>query len=171
LRISIFAAAIALSVAGITSLAISLGLCVVAYLLLGIISGRDFYALIEWKVIVLLACLIPVAGALEETGGSELIAGPHCQSDRKPAGMGRADGADGHHHDAVGLSQQCGDRADCRADRGERRQLHRRQPGPVPDGRRGGRLLRLPHPDRPQEQHHHHGPRQLPASATTGAWD
>jgi di/tricarboxylate transporter len=75
LAISIFAAAIALSVMGITSLAISLGLCVVAYLLLGIISGRDFYALIEWKVIVLLACLIPVAGALEETGGSELIAG------------------------------------------------------------------------------------------------
>ena len=75
LAISIFAAAIALSVLGITSLAISLGLCVVAYLLLGIISGRDFYALIEWKVIVLLACLIPVAGALEETGGSELIAG------------------------------------------------------------------------------------------------
>lgn len=75
LAISIFAAAIALSVMGITSLAISLGLCVVAYLLLGIISGRDFYALIEWKVIVLLACLIPVAGALEETGGSQLIAG------------------------------------------------------------------------------------------------
>jgi hypothetical protein len=44
-------------------------------------------------------------------------------------------------------------------------------PGPVPDRRRGGRLLRLPHPDRPQEQHHHHGPRRLPPSATTGAWD
>jgi di/tricarboxylate transporter len=74
LAIGIFAAAIALSVLGITSLAISLGLCVVAYLALGIIGGRDFYALIEWKVIVLLACLIPVAGALEETGGSQLIA-------------------------------------------------------------------------------------------------
>ncbi|MGJ8572946.1 MAG: SLC13 family permease [Hoeflea sp.] len=74
LAISIFAAAIGLSVAGITSLAISLGLCVVAYLLLGIIGGRDFYAMIQWKVIVLLACLIPVAAALEETGGSQLIA-------------------------------------------------------------------------------------------------
>lgn len=74
LAISIFAAAIALSVLGITSLAIALGMCVVAYLLLGIISGRDFYALIQWKVIVLLACLIPVAAALEETGGSQLIA-------------------------------------------------------------------------------------------------
>lgn len=74
LAIGIFAAAIALSVLGITSLAIALGLCVVAYLLLGIISGRDFYALIQWKVIVLLACLIPVAAALEDTGGSQLIA-------------------------------------------------------------------------------------------------
>ena len=74
LAIGIFAAAIALSVLGITSLAIALGMCVVAYLLLGIISGRDFYSLIQWKVIVLLACLIPVAAALEETGGSQLIA-------------------------------------------------------------------------------------------------
>ncbi|MBC7280888.1 SLC13 family permease [Hoeflea sp.] len=74
LAIGIFAAAIALSVMGVTSLAIGLGLCVVAYLGLGIIGGRDFYALIEWKVIVLLACLIPVAGALEETGGSQMIA-------------------------------------------------------------------------------------------------
>ena len=75
LAIAIFAASIALSVMGVTSLAIALGFCVVAYLLLGIISGRDFYALIEWKVIVLLASLIPVAGALEATGGSQLIAG------------------------------------------------------------------------------------------------
>lgn len=75
LAIAIFAAAIALSVLGVTSLVIALGLCVVAYLALGIIGGRDFYALIEWKVIVLLACLIPVAGALEATGGSQLIAG------------------------------------------------------------------------------------------------
>jgi len=74
LAIAIFAAAIGLSVAGITSLAIALGLCVVAYLSLGIIGGRDFYAMIQWKVIVLLACLIPVAAALEDTGGSQLIA-------------------------------------------------------------------------------------------------
>ncbi|PWV98300.1 di/tricarboxylate transporter [Hoeflea marina] len=74
MAIGIFAAAIALSVMGITSLAIALGLCVVGYLGLGIIGGRDFYALVEWKVIVLLACLIPVAGALEATGGSQMIA-------------------------------------------------------------------------------------------------
>lgn len=72
--IAIFMSAIALSVLGLTSLAIALGLCVVAYLALGLIGGRDFYALIQWKVIVLLACLIPVGAALEDTGGSQLIA-------------------------------------------------------------------------------------------------
>ena len=72
--IAAFAIAIALSVMGVTSLAISLGLCVVAYLALGLVGGDEFYALIEWKVIVLLACLIPVGGALEATGGSQLIA-------------------------------------------------------------------------------------------------
>ncbi len=74
LAIALFAGAIALSVMGVTSLAIALGICVVAYLGFGIITGRDFYELIEWKVIVLLACLIPVGSALEATGGSQLIA-------------------------------------------------------------------------------------------------
>jgi di/tricarboxylate transporter len=73
--LTFFAAAIALTVAGFVPLTIALGLCVVAYLALGVIGGRDFYALIEWKVIVLLACLIPVGAALEQTGGSQLIAG------------------------------------------------------------------------------------------------
>ncbi len=74
IAIGLFVAAIMLSVLSITSLAIALAICVVSYLALGIIGGRDFYALIEWKVIVLLACLIPVGSALETTGGSQLIA-------------------------------------------------------------------------------------------------
>jgi di/tricarboxylate transporter len=74
LAIAFFAAAIVLSVLEITSLAIALAICVIAYLAVGIIGGRDFYAKIEWKVIVLLASLIPVGTALETTGGSQLIA-------------------------------------------------------------------------------------------------
>lgn len=74
IAIALFGGAILLSVLSITSLAIALAICVVAYLALGIIGGRDFYQLIEWKVIVLLACLIPVGTALESTGGSQLIA-------------------------------------------------------------------------------------------------
>ena len=74
LAILLFAGAIVLSMAGITSLAVALGLCVVSYIAMGLIGGSDFYALIEWKVIVLLGCLIPVGTALQDTGGSQLIA-------------------------------------------------------------------------------------------------
>jgi di/tricarboxylate transporter len=72
--IGAFAAAIMLPVLGITDLTIALGLCVIAYVAAGLIGGSDFYELIEWKVIVLLACLIPLSGALESTGGTTLIA-------------------------------------------------------------------------------------------------
>ncbi len=72
--IGAFAVAIALAVLGITSLSIGLGLCVIAYVAMGLIGGSDFYALIEWKVIVLLASLIPLSAALENSGGTGLIA-------------------------------------------------------------------------------------------------
>ncbi|WP_306119200.1 MULTISPECIES: SLC13 family permease [unclassified Roseitalea] len=72
--IAAFAGAIALAVMGVTSLAIALGACVVAYVALGLLGGEDFYSLIEWKVIVLLASLIPLSAALEASGGTELIA-------------------------------------------------------------------------------------------------
>lgn len=72
--IGAFAAAIMLSVLGIMDLSIALGLCVISYVAAGLIGGSDFYELIEWKVIVLLACLIPLSSALESTGGTSLIA-------------------------------------------------------------------------------------------------
>ena len=72
--IAVFAAAIALAVLGVTTLAIGLGACVVAYVALGLLGGEDFYAMIEWKVIVLLASLIPLSQALEASGGTQLIA-------------------------------------------------------------------------------------------------
>ncbi|MDE0588799.1 SLC13 family permease [Halocynthiibacter sp. C4] len=72
--ITIFGLAIALSVFGVTSLAVTLGICVIAYIALDLVGGEDFYELVEWKVIVLLASLIPLSAALEESGGSQLIA-------------------------------------------------------------------------------------------------
>ncbi|MEP3266110.1 MAG: SLC13 family permease [Hyphomicrobiales bacterium] len=74
LAIAAFALAIALAAFGVISLAISLGVCVVAYVAMGLIGGNDFYELIEWKVIVLLASLIPLSAALENSGGTKLIA-------------------------------------------------------------------------------------------------
>ena len=44
------------------------------YVGLGLVSGRDVYNSIEWKVIVLLASLIPLAEAFERTGGANLVA-------------------------------------------------------------------------------------------------
>jgi di/tricarboxylate transporter len=39
------------------------------------ISLRELYSTVEWPIIVLLGCLIPVSDAIRSTGGTELIAG------------------------------------------------------------------------------------------------
>jgi di/tricarboxylate transporter len=41
---------------------------------LGFVPAREVYSTIEWPIIVLLAALIPVAGALETTGTAQLVA-------------------------------------------------------------------------------------------------
>ncbi|MEC9431736.1 MAG: SLC13 family permease [Pseudomonadota bacterium] len=69
-----FLAAVGAAVAGWISLPVALLGCVGAYALGGLVSGREVYESVEWKAIVLLACLVPVAGALEASGGTELIA-------------------------------------------------------------------------------------------------
>ena len=74
LSIGIFLAAIAAAVLGWTSLPVSLAAAVIAFVAVGLVSGREVYASVEWKVIVLLASLIPLAEAFENLGGAELIA-------------------------------------------------------------------------------------------------
>nr|WP_047994827.1 SLC13 family permease [Puniceibacterium sp. IMCC21224] len=74
LSIGIFVAAVGLAVAGLLSLTVALGAAVIGYVVLGLVSGREVYNSIEWKVIVLLASLIPLAEAFERTGGAETLA-------------------------------------------------------------------------------------------------
>ena len=74
LTIGLFLAAIALSVAGLVYLPVALAACVIAFAGFKIVSGREIYESVEWKVIVLLASLIPLGIALENTGGTRLIA-------------------------------------------------------------------------------------------------
>ncbi len=74
LTISLFLGAIALSVAGLVYLPIALAACVIAFAAFNIVSGREVYESVEWKVIVLLASLIPLGIALENSGGTQLIA-------------------------------------------------------------------------------------------------
>ena len=75
LAIGLFALAIGLSIAGVLSLPTALAACVVAYAGLGLVGGAAIYEAVEWKVIVLLASLIPLAEAFEHLGGADLIAG------------------------------------------------------------------------------------------------
>ena len=74
LSIGIFMLAVALAVFSIVPLSVALGGAVIAYVALGLVSGREVYTSVEWKVIVLLASLIPLAEAFEHFGGAELIA-------------------------------------------------------------------------------------------------
>ena len=71
---TIFAGAIALSMAGVLPLAIAFLAAIVLYVITGILPLRDLYRHIDWPVIVLLGAMIPVGGALQSTGADVLIA-------------------------------------------------------------------------------------------------
>ncbi len=74
LSVGIFSAAILAASFGIVYLPIALG-CVVALMaLFNIVPLREIYDSIEWPVIVLLGCMIPIGSALQSTGGTALIA-------------------------------------------------------------------------------------------------
>lgn len=70
----LFIAAIVSIVAGWLAPPVALVGCAVAMVLTGLLNPSDAYKSIDWSVIVLLAAMIPVGGALEATGGAELIA-------------------------------------------------------------------------------------------------
>jgi di/tricarboxylate transporter len=74
LTVGVFSAAILAASFGIVYLPIALG-CVVALMaLFNIVPLREIYDSIEWPVIVLLGCMIPIGSALQSTGGTTLIA-------------------------------------------------------------------------------------------------
>ncbi len=74
LAIGIFAAAVALASFELVYLPVALACVVVVYVLIDIIPLRDLYSDIEWPVVVLLGSMIPLGVALEQSGGTGLIA-------------------------------------------------------------------------------------------------
>lgn len=74
LAVSIFGAAIAAASVGVIYLPIALGCVAVCFVLLDIVPLRSIYDSVEWPVIVLLGCMIPIGGALQTTGGTALVA-------------------------------------------------------------------------------------------------
>lgn len=74
LAAGIFTAAIVLASIGFLYLAVALAIVVALYVLLDIVPIRNVYDYIEWPVIVLLGSMIPLGTALENSGGTQLIA-------------------------------------------------------------------------------------------------
>lgn len=74
LAVGSFAVAIALTASGLVPAAVALVGAVLAFVLLGVLSPRELYDGVDWPVIVLLGAMIPVGGALESTGMTQLIA-------------------------------------------------------------------------------------------------
>lgn len=74
LAVGIFATAIVATAMGLIALQVAIVTAAIAMILTGLISLRDAYDSIEWPIIILLGAMIPVADALERTGGADWIA-------------------------------------------------------------------------------------------------
>ncbi len=70
----IMAAAVGGAAFGLLPAAISFAAGVLAAMALRVVSPRTVYDAVDWPVIVLLAALIPVAGAMASTGAADLVA-------------------------------------------------------------------------------------------------
>ena len=75
LAVGLFLTAIAAASAGLVYLPVALGYVAAAYVFFNIVPIREVYNSIEWPVIVLLGSMIPLGAALQDTGGTALIAG------------------------------------------------------------------------------------------------
>lgn len=71
---AIMLGAVGIVTAGLLPAAAAFTLGVIASMLLRTVPPRQVYSAIDWPVIVLLAALIPVAGAMQATGAADMLA-------------------------------------------------------------------------------------------------
>jgi di/tricarboxylate transporter len=71
----VFGAAVAGASLGLVDLTVALGAVVIVYALARIVPVQELYDHVEWPVVVLLGSMIPLGAALDEAGGTALIAG------------------------------------------------------------------------------------------------
>jgi di/tricarboxylate transporter len=74
LAVGLFVVAIAAASFGLVYLPVALGCVAAAYVFFNIVPIREVYDSVEWPVIVLLGSMIPIGSALQDTGGTALIA-------------------------------------------------------------------------------------------------
>ena len=66
--------AILVTATGLLPVAVAFAAGALAYMVLHIVPPRSVYHAVDWPVIVLLAAMLPVAGAMSSTGAADLIA-------------------------------------------------------------------------------------------------
>ena len=71
-------------IAGVLPVHIAFMAAAAAFVITDVIKPAELYTAIDWPVIVLLAALFPVGGALESTGGAALIADGILRADGGP---------------------------------------------------------------------------------------
>jgi di/tricarboxylate transporter len=71
---AILLTSIGIATLGLLPAAVAFALGVIASILLRTVPPRQIYTAIDWSVIVLLAALIPVAGAMQATGAADVLA-------------------------------------------------------------------------------------------------
>jgi di/tricarboxylate transporter len=72
--LGLFAAAVAAASAGVLSFTTAIAIAVAGYAATGIVPAREFYDQIDWPVVVMLACLLPLGTAFDKVGGTGLVA-------------------------------------------------------------------------------------------------
>ncbi|MBW3567762.1 MAG: anion permease [Proteobacteria bacterium] len=74
IAVAVMIAAIAGAAFGLVPAAVSFTAGMLAFMVFRVLPARNIYDAIDWSVIVLLAALIPVAGAVASTGAADLLA-------------------------------------------------------------------------------------------------
>ena len=152
LAVAIFAAAITVSMLGIMPTTLSFLCAIIVYVFLDILPARDIYREVDWAVIVLLGAMIPVSGALVDTGLTAKIAGAVVSHSHR----------DDRHYVPLRHHQQRRDRAHHGSNQHRNRQDDGRQRGSFSHGGRRRRLVRVSHAHWSSMQRPCPWPRRLP---------
>ena len=74
LALAIFTAALVTAALGMIPVQVAFVAAVVLMVIVKLVSLADAYESVDWPIIILLGAMIPVGGALETTGGAQLVA-------------------------------------------------------------------------------------------------
>ena len=74
IALGLFAAAVGAASAGLLPFTVAIALAVIGYGATGLVRAREFYDRIEWPVVVMLACLLPLGTAFDRQGGTAVVA-------------------------------------------------------------------------------------------------